>query len=109
MYSRLILRCMYTLGCEEGGYQMKTADIKIGAHYLTYIGQELSEVVVVAKIEGNPDSRWRDEKRTSFRVRRVGEDKPLPKKRSAAALRETGKDAYTSPQETSEDRETLGM
>lgn len=70
---------------------MKQADVVVGNTYLTYIGQELSEVVVVAKIEGNPDSRWRDEKRTSFRVRRVGEDKPLPKRRSAAALRETGK------------------
>lgn len=70
---------------------MKTKDVKIGSTYLCYIAQVLCRVVVVSVHGGNPDSRWSDERRTSFYVRREGEDKLLPKRRSAAALREAPK------------------
>lgn len=62
---------------------MKIADVKIGAVYLTRIGPTLAPVRVVAPARfnmGNEVSR--------FRVQRVGEASPLPKPRTAAALRE---------------------
>lgn len=66
---------------------MKTKDIIVGGTYLTYIGQALSRVEVVGVVEGREDATFASDRRTRFRVRRVGESTPLPKPRSAAALR----------------------
>lgn len=67
---------------------MKTKDVVVGNTYYTYIAGELAAVVVSAMVEGDPDSNWSSNKRTRFRVRREGENSPLPKLRTAAALRE---------------------
>jgi hypothetical protein len=61
---------------------MKQADIQIGGRYLTYIGQSLCPVVVVRLA----DPGYFD-KRSRFVVRRENETTPLPKSRTAAALR----------------------
>lgn len=74
---------------------MKTKDVQIGATYLTYIGESLAPVVVLRKIDGVDDSRMHlygfRKSRDTFEVARVGENKPLPKRRTAAALREMPK------------------
>ncbi len=70
---------------------MKQKDVVIGMVVNTRIGEERCNVIVMSVVPGNPDSRWSDEKRTSFRVRRVGADKDLPKRRSAAALEQNTK------------------
>lgn len=64
---------------------MKQSEIQIGGVYLTYIGEELAPVEVISiKTSGNLFSK---RTLTRYVVRRVGESKPLPKARSAAALR----------------------
>ena len=65
---------------------MKQANVKVGHTYFTYIGTELCPVEVLGKI--TEIGGWNARKKTTFRVRRVGENKPLPKRRTAAALRE---------------------
>ena len=65
---------------------MKQANVRVGMVVTTRIGAERCDVVVVAEVPGDPNAYWKDEKRTSFRVRRVGETVNLPKRRSAAAL-----------------------
>lgn len=67
---------------------MKMKDIVVGATYLTYIGSNLSRVVVVSRVEGDKTSPFASNRRLSFRVRREDETTVLPKRRSAAALRE---------------------
>lgn len=69
---------------------MKQKDVVIGGAYLTYIGAELAKVVVCSVVEGRPESQWRNERRTSYRVRRwnAASHDILPKRRTAAALRE---------------------
>jgi hypothetical protein len=64
---------------------MKQADIKIGSTYMCYIGTSLAHVVVTGRVEGYVIAGRRVSDR--FTVRRVGEDKDLPKARTAAALR----------------------
>jgi hypothetical protein len=59
---------------------MKHKDIKIGETYITRIGMNLCPVVVVSEYIGSS--------RKGFHVRRVGSDTILPKKRTAAGLRE---------------------
>lgn len=66
---------------------MKAKDVVIGATVKTYIGEELAEVVVVCERApiGYP---WDKRKRPmEYLVRRVGEERCLPKPRTAAALR----------------------
>lgn len=70
---------------------MKQSEVIIGQTYYTRIGEELAAVEVVAMIPGNPNSRWSDEKRTTYTVKRVGENVCLPKRRTAAALRKENK------------------
>jgi hypothetical protein len=60
---------------------MKTKDVIVGQTYLARIGTELARVVVIAKVTDYKD-------RVKFQVRRESERSPLPKARSAAALRE---------------------
>ena len=67
---------------------MKQADVKVGGIYKTYICGELAEVEVIAAL--SPAGTY-GRKRTTYLVRRAGSDgMPLPKSRSAAALREVG-------------------
>ena len=61
---------------------MKQNEVKLGGTYLTYIGESLARVVVVRTQAPNGFHN-----RTRFVVQREGECKPLPKSRSAAALR----------------------
>ena len=62
---------------------MKTKDIVIGGEYLTKIGEARARVIVVAERPDSFSGRMR------FLVRRAGEDRVLPKSRSASALRDT--------------------
>ena len=64
---------------------MKQSEIQVGGHYLTRIGQELAHVVVVSMRESG--SLFSKRVQTRFIVRRHNEATPLPKARSAAALR----------------------
>jgi hypothetical protein len=68
---------------------MKHADVKVGGEYLTRISGELVPVVVVRQ----EAYVVRGKVRHSFRCRRAGEERVLPKCRSAASLRpvEAGK------------------
>jgi hypothetical protein len=63
---------------------MKQKDVVVGGGYLTYIGDQLAHVVVMYVRYPIPGCR---EKRTRYVVRRVEEDRALPKFRTAAALR----------------------
>ena len=67
---------------------MKQKDVVIGETYLTRIGEELARVVVVSIHADRP--YMREKVRTTFTVRREGETVHLPKRRTAAALREVG-------------------
>jgi hypothetical protein len=60
---------------------MKQKDVVIGETYSTKVGPVRVRVVVVSKVEAYGSHN------TRFIVRRVSEDKPLPKPRTAAALR----------------------
>jgi len=64
---------------------MKQAEVKIGGVYLTYIGQTLAPVVVVARC---CPGRYGYGKHTRFLIHRENEVSPLPKHRTGAALRE---------------------
>lgn len=64
---------------------MKQEDVVIGETYSTKIGPNRYRVVVVAKVEPHGSHPWN--RITRFIVRRASEDKPLPKPRTAAALR----------------------
>lgn len=61
---------------------MKLKDVVIGETYLTRIGERLARVIVVGTREDTFSGR------TRFLVRRVGEDRVLPKSRAPSALRE---------------------
>jgi hypothetical protein len=61
---------------------MKLKDVVIGEMYLTRIGERLARVIVVGTREDTFSGR------TRFLVRRVGEDRVLPKSRAPSALRE---------------------
>ncbi len=65
---------------------MKTVDVRIGATYLCRVGERLVEVVVT---ERHPGAMRNSGRRSPdmFTVHRVGEQKYLPKLRTAAALR----------------------
>jgi hypothetical protein len=65
---------------------MKLEHVHVGQVYLTRIGQELARVVVVCKHESQlgVDTRFR---KTTFTVRRVEEQRVLPSRRTAAALK----------------------
>lgn len=58
---------------------MKLAEVAVGGVYLTKVGESPVRVEVIGKTERRG--------RTAFLVRRVGENRPLPKPRTAAALR----------------------
>lgn len=65
---------------------MKTADVKIGERYLCRVGERLVTVVVTERHPGTMRNSGRRSPDT-FTVHRVGEQKYLPKLRTAAALR----------------------
>lgn len=67
---------------------MKQKDVVIGMHCTVRCGSERVNVIVMSMVAAIPSSNFRDERMTTFRVRRVGEHKDLPKRRSAAALEE---------------------
>lgn len=64
---------------------MKVQDVRIGGTFLCRVGTQLVRVVVMAQ---HDPERWeRKGSRITFVVRRENESKPLPKRRTAAALR----------------------
>lgn len=65
---------------------MKQADVIIGGIYSTYVGDELVHVKVISARE--PGERTYS-KRTTYVVKRIDNDRVLPKSRTAAALHET--------------------
>lgn len=65
---------------------MKTVDVKIGATYLCRVGDRLVAVVVTERHPGTMRNSGRRSPDT-FTVHRVGEQRYLPKQRTAAALR----------------------
>ncbi len=68
------------------GEPVKQADVKIGGTYYTYIGEQLTAVIVVS---AQKDVRFGGKNViTRYRVRRPEQTEALPKLRSAAALRE---------------------
>lgn len=66
---------------------MKQSEIKVGDTLYTNIGADLCPVVVTRIVERDPTSRWSSDRKTTYEVTRVGESKPLPKRRNAAAFR----------------------
>ena len=77
---------------------MKTADVVIGATYLTRVGGSLVRVVVVRKENPLAFSTLR-RRQVRFTVRRVGEERVLPKTRTASALRPAPERKQTSAAE----------
>lgn len=65
---------------------MKTVDVKIGERYLCRVGKRLITVVVTERHPGTMRNSGRRSPDT-FTVHRVGEQRYLPKLRTAAALR----------------------
>lgn len=66
---------------------MKAKDIKIGETYLAKIGESLARVVVIRQTEGRTDYTTGRSGPVRFVVRREGEATPLPKPRTASAMR----------------------
>lgn len=83
---------------------MKAKGVVIGETYLTKIGNRLARVVVVCLVRGTVTWHRTDGRRNPdrFQVRAVNGTKPLPKYRTAAALRPLKASAREAMQAVSE-------